>query len=212
MGTQPRFLLEKRTWSATYDVDMSSHSAVPDDAELVTRTLAGDDEAFGQLFDRYVRLVRATLVGTARDEATLLDLSQEAFIRGYRKLAQLHERSKFKTWIVGIARYVATEYRRKERRDRHQFTSMALEAEDPSDMASDERINEVLARLQTIPEKERLAVQLFYLDEHSADMTADVLGMSRSGVYAVLKRACDRLGAACCGKTATSASRLEKPS
>lgn len=177
---------------------MGSYSAIPDDAELVTRTLAGDDEAFGQLFDRYVRLVRAMLVGSARDEATLHDLTQDCFIRAWKKLPELRDGAKFRPWVVAIAHYVAAEHRRSQQRDRHQFEpAPMMDTDQKDDSPSTESITDVLQELQSLPENEQLAVQLFYLDEQGADLTANLLGMSRSGVYVVLKRACRRLAAAC---------------
>ena len=39
----------------------------PTDADLVARVLSGDREAFGQLYDRYARLVRAVVYDVAGD-------------------------------------------------------------------------------------------------------------------------------------------------
>jgi hypothetical protein len=46
---------------------MDSNS--PTDAELVTETLAGDREPFGQLYDRYARLVATVVAGVSGDWA-----------------------------------------------------------------------------------------------------------------------------------------------
>jgi RNA polymerase sigma-70 factor (ECF subfamily) len=45
------------------------------DAKLVARTLAGDREAFGRLYDRYARLVRAVALDATRDPAAVQDLT-----------------------------------------------------------------------------------------------------------------------------------------
>ena len=57
----------------------------PTDADLVASVLAGDREAFGGLYDRYARLVRAVVYGVARDWPTVQDLTQECFLRAYRE-------------------------------------------------------------------------------------------------------------------------------
>ncbi len=56
-----------------------------------------------------------------------------------------------------------------------------------------DEIGHVLNLLDRLPEQERLAVHLFFLNERDANETARLLDLSRSGTYALLKRACARL-------------------
>ena len=93
----------------------------PTDSELMKATLAGEREAFGQLYDRYARIVRAVVAGTSGDWPGSEDMTQECFLRAYRKLRQLREPDRFGAWIVGIARQIGRERRRTLRRDRHEF-------------------------------------------------------------------------------------------
>src|SRR5262245_48169265 len=83
----------------------------PTDAELVRRTLAGDREAFAQLYDRHARLVRAVAAdaGPGRSD----DAVQETFLRAYRGLADLRSPDAFAGWLVGIARKVVRETHRR---------------------------------------------------------------------------------------------------
>ena len=53
----------------------------PSDVDDVRRTLAGDREAFGRLFDRHARLVRAIVVAVSGDFGSVEDLTQETFLR-----------------------------------------------------------------------------------------------------------------------------------
>lgn len=54
----------------------------------------------------------------------------------------------------------------------------------------------MLTEMQSLPEDESLALRLFFLEEQNAEQTAGTLGLSRSGMYAVLKRATKKLAAA----------------
>ncbi len=58
----------------------------PSDASLVARVLAGDREAFGCLYDRYARLVRAVVYRAGNEHPLVNDLTQECFLRAYRNL------------------------------------------------------------------------------------------------------------------------------
>jgi RNA polymerase sigma-70 factor, ECF subfamily len=75
--------------------------------------IAGDREAFGRLFDRYARLVRAVVVAVSGDFGMVEDLTQETFLRAYRRLGSLNDSEDFCVCIQGIARLVAMERRRE---------------------------------------------------------------------------------------------------
>jgi RNA polymerase sigma-70 factor (ECF subfamily) len=170
----------------------------PADADLVARVLAGDGAAFGCLYDRYARLVRAVVHRVGNDAPIVPDLTQECFLRAYRNLARLRQPDRFGSWIVGIARQVAREYRRSVRRDRHRFVAdEALEVWSDPDVSgaaqTAEQTERVLCRVAELPERERLAVHAFFLQECDAGQAARLLKLSRSGVYALLRQALARL-------------------
>ena len=178
---------------------MSQQGEQPDDGRLVERTLRGDRAAFERLYDLHARRVRAVVSRAAEDPTAVDDLVQECFLRAYRKLDQLHPQEHFGPWLVGIARRVAREKRRSLHRDRHRFVGTApsdcerVPADQRAKPSSDELrddLERVLERIRQLPESQRVALELFFLEECDAEKTAKLLGMSRSGVYALLKRAC----------------------
>jgi len=73
------------------------------DADLVRRTLDGDRTAFELLVVRYQRRLAALISRYRLDAATIEDLTQEAFIKAYRGLAQFRGESTFFTWLARIA-------------------------------------------------------------------------------------------------------------
>ena len=156
--------------------------------ELVRRAIGGDIAAFGSLYDRTVRLVRAVAADAGRDAAD--DVTHDTFLRAYRTLKTLRDPARFAPWLVGIARLVVLERRRARRFDPlPELTPAPASTEaDASDDA--EELLRVVARL---PEEERLAVRFFFLNERSIEETASLLNRSRSGTYAVLQRAKVRL-------------------
>ena len=170
------------------------------DADLVAKTLSGDREAFACLYDRYARLARAVVYGVAMDWPMVQDLTQECFLRAYRNLERLREPDRFSRWIVGIVRQVARERKRAIRRDRHKYVGDdALEVPFDSDVAgaieTAEESELILRRLAELPERERLAIHAFFLQGRDARQAGELLGLSRSGVYALLERALARLAA-----------------
>jgi RNA polymerase sigma-70 factor (ECF subfamily) len=173
---------------------------LPTDADLVGKALAGDREAFACLYDRYARLVRAVVYGVAFDWPMVQDMTQECFLRAYKNLARLREPDRFGRWIVGIARQVGRERKRGNRRDRHKFfgddvLEVRFDADVGGEVESAEETELVLQRLGELPERERMAIHVFFLQECDARQAAELLGLSRSGVYALLERALERLAA-----------------
>jgi RNA polymerase sigma-70 factor (ECF subfamily) len=163
------------------------------DAERVARTLAGDREAFGRLYDRYARLVRAVAFGAGRDPAAVQDVTQESFLRAFRQLPTLRAPDRFGPWVVSIARQVVREHRRRRRLEPLDAPHEPAATGSQAAVDDADEIAHVLKLLGRLAEQERLAVQLFFLSDRDANETARLLDISRSGTYALLKRACTRL-------------------
>jgi RNA polymerase sigma-70 factor (ECF subfamily) len=177
---------------------MDSNSTT--DAELVTETLAGAREPFGQLYDRYRRVVASVVSGVSGDWAAVDDMVQECFLRAFRKLATLRDPARFGPWIIGIARQVGRERRRSLRRDRHEFHDpQSLLTESPIDAGNEpcdrDQVDQIMQRVAELDEQERLAIHAYFLQQRNANDGAELLGLSRSGFYATVQRAVARLAA-----------------
>lgn len=73
------------------------------DAQLVARTLAGDDRAFELLVIKYQRRIQRLIGRMVRDTDLVEDIAQESFIRAYRALHQFRGEAQFYTWLYRIA-------------------------------------------------------------------------------------------------------------
>jgi RNA polymerase sigma factor (sigma-70 family) len=171
----------------------------PSDADDVRLTLDGNREAFGRLYDRHARTVRAVVVAVSGDFGAVEDLTQETFLRGFCRLTTLRDAAGFRNWIQGVARFVARERRRQlsRERDRHRIEEddSRLEPADNADvlLERDEEQRRLMSAIAELPERERLTLHAYYFHEQSADQAAAVIGMSRSGFYAALDRGMVRL-------------------
>lgn len=165
----------------------------PSDKILVEAVLAGENAAYEKLYDRYAPLVRAVCYDTTGNLADAQDLAQDVFLRAYERLDQLREPDIFGKWLVAIARTRCKEWLRRNlqlRNKRVELSEAQIAVPDPPD---DDRIELLRKMIATLPDKERLALHVFYLQNSSADSARRVLGLSRSGFYRVLERARKRL-------------------
>src|SRR5437879_1836223 len=95
------------------DETMTSNELVTD-AELVAAYLAGDREAFGQIVERYQRLLCSLAYSATGSLSESEDLAQEAFVDAWRQLHTLREPEKLRPWMCGILRYKVCRLRRSE--------------------------------------------------------------------------------------------------
>lgn len=178
------------------------------DATLVLGALKGDRSAFAELYDRRARYIRAVCYDETRNLDVAADLTQEAFLRAWRGLAELREPQRFAPWLAGIVRQVCREWRRARRRETSRLALLAdhLAAQGPprEPEPPDDRLAELRAaiagdvqngaqRLPALREQERLALHAYYLQGLSVEEARTVLGLSRSSFYRVLASACERL-------------------
>ena len=85
------------------DKPPTSVSSGDSDAQLVERTVAGDQKAFELLVIKYERRIQRLIGRMVRDVDLVEDIAQETFIRAYRALAQFRGDAQFYTWLYRIA-------------------------------------------------------------------------------------------------------------
>src|SRR3954470_8910149 len=97
------------------------------DAHAVDAVRRGDAERYRELVERHERRVFAVAWSRLGDAALAEEVTQEAFIRGYRRLWLLGDGAKFSGWISTIARRVAINFGLRHRRELNKRQRWALE-------------------------------------------------------------------------------------
>ncbi len=164
------------------------------DGTLVDGVLKGDRAAFAELYDRRARLIRAICFDATHDLDAAADLTQEVFLRAYTKLKELRDPQRFSPWLVGIARHVCREWRRRRHDERRRALPLpaVLEGSEGRE-PSDERIAVLRDAVGVLPERERLSIQAFYLQGLDAEEARTALGLTKTTFYRVLAKARQRL-------------------
>ena len=85
------------------------------DADLVLRAQNGSTEAFESLVTRYRGRIYAMTMNMTGNDADAWDLSQEVFIKAWRKLPEFERRSQFYTWLYRIANNTVIDWIRKKK-------------------------------------------------------------------------------------------------
>lgn len=174
-----------------------------DEASLVARAKAGDDEAFSELVNHYERRIFRTARNITQNDEDAEDVLQEAFLKAYSNLDGFQGNSKFYTWLVRITVNEALMKLRKRKADRSVSLDEQLDTgEDtvireiavwdgtPEQRYSQEEIREILDReIATLEPIYRSVFQLRDVDELSTEETAQALSISIPAVKSRLLRA-----------------------
>ena len=88
------------------------------DPELVAATLAGDQDAFGEIVRRYQRLVFNAVYHYLGRHQDIEDLAQEVFLKVYRSLDRYDRGRPLQAWIFRIAANQCLDEIRKARHRR----------------------------------------------------------------------------------------------
>jgi len=82
---------------------------------LAVRASAGDAEAFGALYDRYVEAVYRYVYYRVRNEAEAEDVTSDVFFKALRAMPRYQPRQPFLAWLYRIARNAIIDRVRRER-------------------------------------------------------------------------------------------------
>ncbi|MEX0863518.1 MAG: sigma-70 family RNA polymerase sigma factor [Acidimicrobiia bacterium] len=125
------------------------------DPELIRAAGAGDTAAFEELVRAYQSHVWRFLRHLLGDPALAEDITQETFVRVYRKLETFRFRSKFSTWVFSVARNAGIDALRSRQRREQLLTVVAQRTRDS--VAGIELGLEIEAALQSLSPKLREA-------------------------------------------------------
>ena len=89
-----------------------------EDVALVRAAQKGDTDAFEELVARHRDKIYARAFSMMRNEDEAVDLSQEAWVKGWQRLAQFQGDSSFATWITRIVINLCLDELRKQKRRR----------------------------------------------------------------------------------------------
>src|SRR2546427_5775470 len=92
--------------------------ASADNKALVKAAQKGDMEAFEELVARHRDKIYARAFSMMRNEEEAVDLSQEAWVKGWQRLKQFQGESSFVTWMTRIVINLCLDQLRKQKRHR----------------------------------------------------------------------------------------------
>jgi RNA polymerase sigma-70 factor (ECF subfamily) len=165
--------------------------------DIVARAQAGDADAFGELYDRYVDVVYRYIHYRVSNTALAEDLTSETFLRALRRISTYTWQGRdFGAWLVTIARNLIADHYKSGRYRMELATSDLVEA--GADRTQEGPENEVLAGLtnaalleavKQLNAEQQECIALRFLQGMSVAETAQIMGKNDGAIKALQYRA-----------------------
>ena len=160
----------------------------------ISKAKQGDQDALSILYKENYKTVLFAIRSVVRDEDEAMDILQDTFVKAFNSLEQLKDPNKFTAWVKQIAVNNALQNVKKKRpilfsqmqgseadSDWNVEDSFQEESrEGLPDVEIDRKETERLIGeiMDTLPEEQRIVINLFYFEQMSAKEIADEIGVS----------------------------------
>ena len=174
------------------------------DDQLIQDTLAGDDNAFTALVQKYQKGIHALAWRKTGDFHTAEEITQDTFLQAYRRLSTLRNPNLFAGWLYVIANRLCIRWFKKYKPPTQSLENTPVkvindaayshyESQQRESDANERRQELVKKLLAKLPESERTVVTLYYLSEMTTKEISKFLGVSINTITSRLQRGRQRL-------------------
>jgi len=157
-----------------------------EDAKLISDFLNGDDAAFEQLVNRYLKPIYNFLYQFTKDRDSLDDLTQETFIKVWKNIRKFDQSKNFRVWIYAIAKNTAYDFLKKKKtvpfsnfideEGNNKLENIGEENPLPDEILIKlDSEKELDQKLQKLPDNYRILLLMRYKDDFSLREISEIL-------------------------------------
>lgn len=167
-----------------------------DDKFLVASSIAGDEEAFGKIYDKYVDEIYRFIIFRVKSTEEAQDLLSETFLKAWQYISTSGKMvDNIRALLYRIGRNLIIDQYRKSGRyfqqiDQNQYYNIpdpSLGIEEITYIKDD--IETVFACLENLSEEAREIVTMKYVQDLSVSEIAKILGKNKGAIRVALHRA-----------------------
>jgi len=161
------------------------------DAALLGRSAMGDRAAFDRLAGRHLGRVYRLALRLTGDPAAAEEIAQEALLRAWRNAERFDPaRGQATTWLHRIVVNLAIDWRRSAKSD---LTALPDDLPSPvpnplAALQASQRRTALAEGLAALPERQRAAIVLSYIEQVAGQDAAHALGASTRALEGLLRR------------------------
>lgn len=176
-----------------------SNMDIDKETKLIEAVLEGDGNAFRGLVETYQGRIYNIVYGMVHNRDDAQELTQDSFIKAYKKLNTFNLGTKFYTWLCRIAVNTTIDFLRKNKnkqtmsfeegiavQDSSGVSDMHYESNPEQQAMKEETRQQIIAAVDELPEEQRKILILKELDGLSYKEIADVLEIPQGTVMSRL--------------------------
>ena len=164
--------------------------------QLGERFRTGDTSAMTELYHQYAGAVTTVARGALWSDDLVADAVQQTFVKAWNARSDFDPERPFAPWLYAIARRVAIDIVRRERRRQSPEPNEVDLAVLPADLSDVWETYQVRLALDSLPPEERAVMRLHYFEGRTHSEIADALEIPLGTVKSRSQRAHGRLSEA----------------
>ncbi len=166
--------------------------------EIKKAVRQNDNDSRRRLFEAYYKKTYAVAYNILRSRENAEDITQDAFIKAFQNIHQLHDETKFGAWLAVITSNLARNFLKREKRidytDREMIYNGASEADYTEESALRSlEVERVRKAIKNLPPDHYQVVVLQYYYDLRVEEIAKLLKLSPGTVKSRLYRARQKL-------------------
>ncbi len=171
-------------------MDLSRSYKQKTDVDLISRIHKGDKKAFKEILVRYQSGVYGFAFSLLSDPHEAEDISQEVFLRLYRKARSYRAYTSLRTYLFHITRNLCIDHLRKKRPETMPDPPEPICARTPySHLCDSELRRKIDGLISSLPENQGTAIYLRHVQGMNYQEIAQTLGVTVRAVESLLSRA-----------------------
>lgn len=169
------------------------------DTEIIQSILQGNHQDYKLIVDKYQSNVFRTAIGFVHHKEDAEDITQDCFIKAFQSLSSFSGKAAFSTWLYRIAVNTSVNFLRSKKRKNFwiELTSSlnisSKEKECDDKLLQDEQQHLVQKALDTLPEKQCVAIVLSKYEELPQREIAGIMHITEGAVEQLIIRAKNNL-------------------
>lgn len=163
--------------------------------ELVIKSRDGDSQAFGVLYDHYIRRIYNFVFYKTYHKETAEDLTSQTFFKALNNIKSVDPDKSFSSWLYKIAQNTVIDHYRRDRNhsDIDDIWDISDETDIVGDLDTDRNFKNAQKYLKKLPQIERDIIMMRVWQEMPYKEIAEVVGKSEANCKMIYSRAIKKL-------------------
>lgn len=171
---------------------ISDSSAIETDADLMHKVAVGDPDAVKNILATHLDRIYQLAYRICQNQSDAEEIAQESFVKLWRQSANWHPSARISTWLYRVAYHQAIDVYRKSKKMPVAELEDNIIDQGPAphqDLDLQQRQHHLQAAINSLPERQKMAIMLVHQQEMSQKQASAALEISVEALESLLSRA-----------------------